>query len=142
LARIALLGGAMFGCSAARPKELGLVNGVLRPCPDTPNCVSSEAGTQESHRIAPLEAVNGRYEMGRLSAILKRWPNTVVVTDSGTYIHAEFTTKLMRFVDDVEFRYDAAAEVVHVRSASRIGRSDLGANRKRIEALRERLKVF
>jgi uncharacterized protein (DUF1499 family) len=132
----------MCSCSAARPQNLGMVGGTLRPCPDTPNCVSSEAGTPDAQRIEPLQAVNARYEMGRLSAILKRWPRTVVVADSGTYIHAEFTTRLLRFVDDVEFRYDPVAEVVHVRSASRIGRGDMGTNRRRIEALRERLKVF
>ena len=132
----------MFGCSAARPRDLGLVNGTLRPCPETLNCVSSEAGTPEAQRIEPLLAVNGRYEMGRLTAILKRWPRTVVVADSGTYIHAEFTTRVLRFVDDVEFRFDPATEVVHVRSASRVGRRDMGTNRSHIEALRERLKVF
>jgi uncharacterized protein (DUF1499 family) len=76
--------------------------------------------------------------MGRLILLLREWPRATVVTATDSYIHAEFTSRLMRFVDDVEFRYDTAARVIQVRSASRIGRSDLGANRKRIDAIREK----
>jgi uncharacterized protein (DUF1499 family) len=126
----------VVGCSGVRPRDLGLRAGVLRPCPDTPNCVSSEGGSRESQRVVPLAAPGGPAEMSRLATLIEAWPRTAVITNTGTYLHAEFTSLVWRFVDDVEFRYDSAAGVIHVRSASRIGRGDLGANRKRVEGLR------
>jgi len=112
---------------------IGLVDGVLAPCPASPNCVSSETGTPESHAIAALPAS----AWGRLpDAILAMGGRLVEVR--GDYLAAEFSTKLMGYVDDVEFR--KAEDTVHVRSASRVGHSDMGANRKRVEALRASLK--
>lgn len=110
----------------------GLVDGKLAPCPASPNCVSSEEGTDDAHRVAPLP--------------LSAWdalPDLIaaqgggVVDLRGDYIAAEFSTKLMGYVDDVEFRKGETE--THVRSASRVGRSDFGANRKRVEALRAAL---
>lgn len=126
----------MFGSAAARPGRLGLQSGRLRPCPPTRNCVSSEAGTPASQLVAPLPAPTGAGEMTRLAALIEAWPRTKVVFTGEGYLHAEFTSLLLRFVDDVEFRFDPASSVIHVRSASRIGRSDLGANRRRVEGLR------
>ena len=126
----------MFGSAGARPDRLGLHAGTLRPCPPTRNCVSSEAGTPASQLVAPLPAPSGAGEMTRLAAIIEAWPRTKIVSAGEGYIHAEFTSLLLRFVDDVEFRFDPARSVIHVRSASRIGRSDLGVNRKRVEGLR------
>ena len=128
----------MLGCHGTRPADLGIKNGTLRPCPDSPNCVSSEAGTPEDMRSAPFEAPGGRADMTRLAALLAAWPRTAVISSQGDYIHAESTSLLMRFVDDIEFRFDSAASVIHVRSASRLGKSDLGVNRKRVDGLRER----
>jgi uncharacterized protein (DUF1499 family) len=125
----------MFGCSGARPANLGIAEGRLRPCPTSPNCVSSETGTAEAWRIAPLRAM-GAADMNRLAVLLQSWPRAAVVTATDSYIHAEFTSRIMRFVDDVEFRYDAAAQAIQVRSASRLGRKDFGVNRERVEALR------
>ncbi len=127
----------MLGCSGARPKDLALRAGRLRPCPDTPNCVSSEAGTPADKQVAAFAAPGGKADMVRLRALLEAWPRTAIVTDSGSYLHAESKSLIMRFVDDVEFRFDSAASVIHVRSASRLGRSDLGVNRKRVEGLRK-----
>jgi uncharacterized protein (DUF1499 family) len=73
---------------------------------------------------------------GRLGALLTAWPRTRVVTATGSYVHAECHSRIFRFVDDVEFLLDRAAGVIHVRSASRAGHSDLGVNRARVEALR------
>jgi uncharacterized protein (DUF1499 family) len=133
-----ILGGAMFGCSGKRPADLGLKGGVLRPCPDTPNCVSSEGGTPADKLVAPLPAPGGRADLVRLAAVVAAWPRTEVITTTPEYLHAESTSLLLRFVDDVEFRFDSAAQVIHVRSASRLGKSDLGVNRKRVEGIRDR----
>jgi uncharacterized protein (DUF1499 family) len=126
----------MFGCSGTRPGDLGLKEGRLRPCPSSPNCVSSEAGTPDGKLVAPLQAPGGRSEMARLEAVVAGWPRTAIITRSADYLHAESTSLLMRFVDDVEFRFDSTANVIHVRSASRLGESDLGVNRKRVEGIR------
>jgi len=125
----------MFGCSGTRPADLGVRDGQLRPCPKSPNCVSSEAGTPPDKLVPPFPASDGLGEMNRLRVILAAWPRTAIITNADGYLHAEFTSRIMRFVDDVEFRYDAAAKVIHVRSASRLGESDLGVNRKRVDGL-------
>ena len=126
----------MLGCSGTRPADLGVRDGQLRPCPNSPNCVSSEAGTSPDKLVQAFPAAGGLGEMTRLRAILEAWTRTTVITNADAYLHAESTSLIMRFVDDVEFRYDAAAKVIHVRSASRLGESDLGVNRKRVDGLR------
>lgn len=124
---IALL--TLLGCAGERPATLGVVNGRLGTCPDSPNCVSSFE-SRESHQIAPLEA-----SIAQVRAALMAMPGTQIIREQDQYLYAEFTTRLMGFVDDVEFLEQAGR--IHVRSASRLGKSDLGVNRKRIEALRE-----
>jgi uncharacterized protein (DUF1499 family) len=126
----------MFGCSGTRPRDLGLQGGRLRPCPDTPNCVSSEVGTAPDKLVQPFAAPSGRADFARLAALVAAWPRTEVITTSDGYLHAESTSLLLRFKDDVEFRLDSDARVIHVRSASRLGKGDLGVNRKRVEGLR------
>ncbi|MBC7844340.1 MAG: DUF1499 domain-containing protein [Gemmatimonadaceae bacterium] len=127
----------MFGCSGTRPVDLGLQNGRLRPCPGTPNCVSSEEGTAPDKLIAPFPAPGGSADLARLASVITSWPRTEVITSSPDYLHAESTSLLWRFKDDVEFRFDSATRVIHVRSASRLGKGDLGANRKRVEGMRD-----
>jgi len=128
----------LVGCQGTRPANLGARDGRLLPCPSTPNCVSSQA-TDEEHRVAPL-AYSGALDeaMNRLKEIVRSLPRTAVITDTGAYLHVEFTSALFRFVDDVEFLADNGAKVIHVRSASRLGTSDMGVNRKRIELIRKR----
>lgn len=124
--------------SRRRP-QLGLDASRLRPCPDSPNCVNSLA-SDEDHAIEPLEGgADPLATFDRLRDLLESSPRVRVVTDRERYLHAEYTTPLLRFVDDVEFLLDEDASVIHVRSASRVGRSDLGANRQRIEELRQKL---
>jgi uncharacterized protein (DUF1499 family) len=136
---LTLLGAFMIGCTGTRPAELGLLpSGTLRPCPSSPNCVSSEAGTSAAQRVEPFAAPGGTQDLAKLATLVGGWPRAAIITSSGGYLHAEFTSLIMRFVDDVEFRYDTAAKVIHVRSASRLGKSDLGVNRKRVEALRQK----
>lgn len=133
----------MFGLSlfSRRNPQVGLRNGRLRPCPESPNCVCS-FDNDEEHAIAPLEAGDDpAATFDRLRTLLRSMSRVRIVTDKGSYLHAEFTTPLLRFVDDVEFLLDADAGVIHVRSASRVGHSDLGTNRQRVEQLRKQLQV-
>ena len=134
LALIVLAAGGMLFLAqqSKNGKAPGLANGTLAPCPSSPNCVSSEAGTPESHAVAPLPASS----WDELPALIADMNGEIVVQQED-YIAAEFATPTLKFVDDVEFR--KADDAVHVRSASRVGHSDLGANRKRVEAMREKL---
>jgi len=127
-------GALMFG---AKPPPVGLVDGHLRPCPSSPNCVCSH-GADEAHSIAPLRfSDDPQFAWMRLKVIIEGIPRTKIVKFEDNYLHAEFTTALLRFVDDVEFQLDSDRGVIEVRSASRVGHSDLGANRKRVELIRK-----
>ena len=108
----------------------------LAPCPSSPNCVSS-AATDEAHHVAPL-AYSGApaAAMQRLRAVIAAMPRATVVTANDTALHAEFRSRLFRFVDDVDCVVDPATGVIQIRSASRVGYSDLGVNRQRVEAIR------
>ena len=117
-----------------RPTNLGLKDGRLAPCKRTPNCVSSQADPQDrEHYIAPIAF---RGTMPELRQAVASMPRSTVVTADRQYLYAEFRTRLMRYVDDVELHYDERAGLVQVRSASRLGRRDFGVNRNRIEELR------
>lgn len=106
-----------------------------RPCPRRQNCVSSRES--ERHHIAPFNArLLGAGAIERLRRILEAMPGTRIVTAEARYLHAECVSRVFRFVDDIEFCVDADANVVHVRAASRIGYSDFGVNRRRVEAIR------
>lgn len=125
--------------SGKRPADLGVKNGNLKAPPSSPNAVSSQA-TGGYHRIVPLTYGGSQEQaMKALKAIIENTPNTRIVETKPDYLYAEYTSALMGFVDDVEFYFPANARIIHVRSASRLGHSDLGANRKRIEAIRARL---
>ena len=114
-----------------------LDGGRLSPCPASPNCVCSQ-DDEIAHQIKPLSFTGGpREAWQRLTSVVTQLPRTRIVTNGSTYLHVEFTTRLLRFVDDVEFLLDETAAVIHVRSASRVGHSDLGANRARVEAIRQ-----
>lgn len=108
----------------------------LSPCPSSPNCVSTQA-QDESHAIAPLRYEKTRAEAKEaLKAIIRTLPRTKLVEEDDTYLHYEFTSLLLRFVDDVEFLFDDEAKTIHFRSASRTGYGDLGVNRRRMEEIR------
>jgi len=115
--------------------KIGLVAGQLSPCPNTPNCVCSEDKSPSAY--IPSFVFNDAAASAWLRA------NQVIVASGGriqtqgpTYLSASFSTKWLEFVDDVELRLDADNDVIHVRSASRLGRSDFGVNRARVEKLR------
>ena len=121
-----------------RPTNLGVKDGRLAPCKRTPNCVSSQAEPQdEEHYISPIAF---RGTMRELRAAVESMTGTTVITADSRYLYAEFRTPVMRYVDDLELYYDERAGVVHVRSASRLGRRDFGVNRARVEELRSRLR--
>lgn len=130
---------ALFGnlFAGSTPPGLGAVDGRLAECPARPNCVSSQA-RDDAHRISPLEFVGeGSQAMARLARVIAADPGARIVEQRPDYIHATFQTPVMGFVDDVEFLLQV--RTIDVRSASRLGYSDLGVNRNRIEALRKSL---
>jgi len=115
--------------------------GLLTPCPSTPNCVSSQSPEGDEHYIAPLAFLGEETEArSQLKTLLQNWPGAKIVEESDRYLSAEFTSRWMGFVDDVEFVLSDRKHQIDVRSASRQGESDLGVNRKRIESLRSRLQ--
>jgi uncharacterized protein (DUF1499 family) len=125
-------------CSGTRPGNLGITNGMLAPCPSTPNCVSSQSRDPE-HVVAALAYTSSPAEaMAKLKRIVQAMPRTLIVTETPAYLHAEFTSAIMRFVDDVEFSLDESTRSINMRSASRVGKSDLGVNRKRVEEIRSK----
>lgn len=115
---------------------IGLNNSQLSSCPDSPNCVVSQNG-DENHSIAAIPYQSDRATAKEtLLKVLSVVPRTEVVEQTDNYIHAESTSRIFKFVDDVEFYFPKDRNVVHVRSASRVGESDLGVNRRRIEQIR------
>ncbi len=121
--------------ASPRPETLGLQNGQLPPCPDSPNCVST-SDTDSLHGMEPIAFSGTSAEAhDQLIAILSAETNATILTDQPDYIHAEFRSPLFQFVDDVEFHIDGDANLIYFRSASRLGYGDMGANRKRMDAI-------
>jgi len=112
----------------------------LAPCPNRPNCVSSQAADAEHHVDPFLVRVPAEQAFAALRAAIAAQPRARIVAEDVGYLHAEVTSRLFRFVDDVEALLDSGGARIEVRSASRLGYSDLGVNRARIEALRETLR--
>jgi uncharacterized protein (DUF1499 family) len=133
----------LAGCAGTVPK-LGVIDEQLMPCPETPNCVSSQA-TDKEHFIEPIAFTGTREDaQERLLQILKGSERSKISVVQENYIRVEFTSALFRFVDDVEFylpRSESGKIIIHARSASRIGYSDLGANRSRIEKIRTKFNA-
>ena len=112
----------------------------FKECPPTPNCVSSET-LSKAKFIERFKTGNRSAESWMLlTKLLEKTSNCRVVSQNSSYIHAEFRTRLLRFVDDVEFRLESETNEIAVRSASRVGFSDLGTNRRRLERLRGELE--
>lgn len=109
---------------------------LLKPCPTSPNCVSTQA-QDEGHAIAPIRYRKSRVEAKEaLKEVIRSLPRMKLVEEDEAYLHYEFTSLLLRFVDDVEFLFDDEAKTIHFRSASRTGYGDLGVNRTRMEQVR------
>ena len=125
-----------------RPDNLGVKDGRLAPPKPTPNCVSSQAEPADAeHFIAPIPFKgDAPAAMAAVRAAVGSMRGATVIRQEGGYLYAEYRTKIMRYVDDVEFLFDGKAGVIHVRSASRLGRRDFGVNRARVESLRARIE--
>ena len=144
---IAAVLAAQFGLLKGKmPVDLGVRNGQLKAPSDTNNSVTSQAGLHPNSpmrakaEIAALPmAGDTATTMARLQTVLTSMPGARIVKTEPTYLYAQFTTRLMKYVDDVEFAIDEPAQLIHVRSASRLGREDLNTNRNRIEAIRAKL---
>jgi uncharacterized protein (DUF1499 family) len=142
-----LLAGQLGLLKGTPPTDLGVHEGRLKPPSKTPNSVTSQASLYPDHPqrsyadIAPLPA-NGEPEaaLDRIASIVEAMDGAKIVKKEPGYLYAQFTTRLMKYVDDAEFWFDPAARVIQVRSASRLGSSDLGVNRKRIEFIRQKLQ--
>ncbi|OKH17012.1 DUF1499 domain-containing protein [[Limnothrix rosea] IAM M-220] len=118
------------------PDNLGVRGNHLTPCPATPNCVVSE-DTDATHAIAPISYVGDRATVRQaLEDVLSVVPRTKIIEATDTYLRAESSSRLLGFVDDVEFYFPEDEDIIHIRSASRLGESDLGVNKRRLEQIR------
>ena len=142
----ALAAGQLGWFRGTPPSNLGVREGRLKPPSATPNSVTSQAALYPDHpmrtsaQIEPLALKgDGPATIARIKAIVEGMNGAVVVRAEPDYLYAQFTTRLMKFVDDTEFWFDPAAGVIQVRSASRVGKGDMGVNRARIESVRWQL---
>ncbi len=125
-----------LGCAGKAPPP----SQTLTACPSSPNCVYTRADpSDEEHHIAPLSVDDPQRAWETLDEVVLGMPRVDKLDETETTRHYVFTTALMRFKDDVQFELDAAGDVIHFRSASRLGQSDLGVNRTRMERIREAL---
>lgn len=133
-----LIAAQLGAFNGKQPDDLGVYDGKLAACPDSPNCVSTRARDDE-HRIDPI-AYSGERAVAqtRLLGVIREMSGTKVIVEQPDYVYVEFKTPGLQFVDDVEFYFDDEAKIIHFRSASRLGYSDLGLNRRRMEAIRIR----
>ena len=119
--------------------QAGLTNGQLLACPEKPNCVSSQA-SNENQMIQPLVLSEfPGLSLDTIAALIRQQPGAQIVTLDTHYLHATYKSRMAGFVDDVEFLLQPDTGTIQVKSASRLGHSDLGVNRKRIEAVRAQL---
>jgi uncharacterized protein (DUF1499 family) len=127
---------AMLGHGSKSGRAPGLVSGTLAPCPDKPNCVCSEFGEAAAHSIAPFDYSDAPQQKawGDILQIIKELGGEAVVAND-EYIAATFSSSLFGFIDDVECRLEPSKKRIQIRSASRVGHSDMGVNRKRVETM-------
>ena len=131
---------SLLSLSGKRPVKLGIHGGALAPCPNSPNCVSSDA-SKTLHRLEPFLLKQSPEEAwSTVRAAVESIPRVAIITDTGDYLHAECSSALMGFVDDLELHLRDERGEIAVRSASRLGYGDLGVNRRRVEALRQDLQ--
>src|SRR5258705_676275 len=142
----AVLIGQLGFLQGKAPDDLGLRDFRLKPPSKTPNSVSSKAALYPDHpmrsyaEIAPLPLRgDGPATIAKIKAIVLAMPGAKVVTSEPGYLYVQFTTRIMRYVDDAEFWFDANSQVVQVRSSSRVVGKDFGVNRSRIEAIRAQM---
>ena len=149
VAVLAVAAGQLGMLQSSAPTDLGVRDGRLKAPSATENSVTSQAALYPDHpqrsyaEIAPLPVRgDGPATMARITTIVQGMDGAKVVKAEPGYLYAQFTTPVLRFVDDVEFWYDPANNVIQFRSASRLGRKDLGVNRRRMEAVRAALAAL
>ena len=126
------------GCSSVQPDDIGFKSGKFSECSSKPNCVSSTA-LDSDHKIDPISSdLLPEEAIVQVATMVKGEPGGAVIMQDRNYLYAQFTSSLMGFVDDVEFYKNGQQEPIQIRSASRVGYSDLGVNRKRLEKFRAR----
>jgi uncharacterized protein (DUF1499 family) len=130
---------AFFSCAGVRPDGLGVKSGRLAACPSSLNCVSSDdAG---DHAVAPFQLAIPVADAWRMAqSAVSALPRTKIITQTGDYLHAECSSAVFGFVDDLELHLRPQENSIAVRSAARLGYSDLGVNRRRVENLREAMQ--
>ncbi|MFZ9792920.1 MAG: DUF1499 domain-containing protein [Gemmataceae bacterium] len=122
----------------SKPETVGLRDNSLQNCGSKPNCVCS-LQNDSAHGIAPFQIrENVNSSMEKLSKIIRSMSGARIISNRKDYLYAEFKTAFFGFIDDVEFHVNESANQIEVRSASRLGYSDLGLNRSRVESIRER----
>jgi len=130
---------SLFSCTGMRPTNLGVHGSVLAPCPSSPNCVSSDA-KDSPHQVPALQLALLAADAWRLvRAAVAGLPRTVAITETPDYLHAECSSAIFGFVDDLELHLRMAQGSIAVRSASRLGYGDMGVNRRRVENLHDLL---
>jgi uncharacterized protein (DUF1499 family) len=137
----AIVGFFVLGLMSQSGEANGLVEGKLAKCPDKPNCISTEYEADASHYIEPIA-----FSQSNTSIVLSRLKNSVremggsIQAETDNYLAATFTSSFFRFIDDLEIRIDMDQKLIHMRSASRVGTSDLGVNRERVGRLKRLYK--
>lgn len=136
---VTIISGFILGCGGKRPNNIGIREGQqLAPCPNSPNCVSSQSHISK-HRVEPFVYSSSKEEsFKKLKEILQNNNRITIISESENYIYAECKTAFFKFIDDLEFYFDDENKLIHIRSASRIGYSDLGVNRRRVEDIRKK----
>jgi len=126
----------VFSCGI--PKDLSVnEKGELKKCPKSPNCVSTQAAnTDKRHYIDSWSFEDAAEAKEKIKKAISDFGNAEIITEKENYFHAVFITGFWRYKDDVEFYFDQENKLIHFRSASRLGYSDQGVNRERMEALK------
>ena len=139
LLAIAIFTMPLFSCSGTKPANLGVRDGRLTACPGSPNCVSSDA-PDSAHAVAPFQLTSSPQEGWRaLRIVIDELPRTNIIRSTDDYLHVECSSAVFGFVDDLELHLRPSEKLIAVRSASRLGHSDFGVNRRRVERLRSLL---
>lgn len=137
LAILIVMLGYLWSC-AVKPNDLGATEGLFSPCSSKPNCVCSQAdSTDKVHYMEAWPMSDFDADKAQLLKAIEAFGNTKVISNEDKYLHVEFTTGWMKYIDDVQFYFDLSDQKIHFKSASRVGYSDMGVNRKRMTRLKE-----